>query len=166
MFFLFQYCAYLKVIPETRRALNLISTFLLFIYLLGDDGVIRTQLFKKKIFNLFYCVFICLFLFVLALCKWLYYVRSFIAFRFICMRLLLFLVKYWMLPFCLYEWWPSDKSIICVFRILKPQAHGAWISFPPPPFLYYPPFFQNFHINHSFFKIFIIIRFFFIWQYQ
>ena len=40
------------------------------------------------------------------------------------------------------------------------QAHGAWISFPPPPFLYYPPFFskfsyksflfQNFH-NHSFF---------------
>ena len=42
----------------------------------------------------------------------------------------------------------------------NPQAHGAWISFPPPPF------FQNFHINHSFFKIFIIIRFFFIWQYQ
>jgi hypothetical protein len=47
----------------------------------------------------------------------------------------------------------------------EPQAHGAWISFPPPPFLYYPPFskfsyksflFQNFH-NHSFF---------FIWQYQ
>jgi hypothetical protein len=29
-----------------------------------------------------------------------------------------------------------------------------------------PPLFQNFHINHSFFKIFIIIRFFFIWQYQ
>ena len=28
------------------------------------------------------------------------------------------------------------------------------------------PFFQNFHINHSFFKIFIIIHFFFIWQYQ
>jgi hypothetical protein len=27
-----------------------------------------------------------------------------------------------------------------------------------PPFLYYPPFFQNFH-NYSFFKIFIIIRF-------
>ena len=38
----------------------------------------------------------------------------------------------------------------------RSQAHGAWISFPPPPF------FQNFHINHSFFKIFIIIRFFFI----
>ena len=38
------------------------------------------------------------------------------------------------------------------------QAHGAWISFPPPPFLYYP-FFQNFNINHSFFKIFIIIPF-------
>ena len=47
--------------------------------------------------------------------------------------------------------------------LLKAQAHGAWISFPPPPFsLLPPPFFQNFHINHSFFKIFIIIRFFFI----
>ena len=42
------------------------------------------------------------------------------------------------------------------------QAHGAWISFPPPPFSLLPPFFQNFHINHSFFKIVIIIRFFFI----
>ena len=30
-----------------------------------------------------------------------------------------------------------------------PQVHEAWISFPPPPFLYYPPFF----------KMFIIIRF-------
>ena len=40
------------------------------------------------------------------------------------------------------------------------QAHGAWISFPPPPFSLLPPFcskfsyksflFQNFH-NHSFF---------------
>ena len=39
------------------------------------------------------------------------------------------------------------------------QAHGAWISFPPSPFYLLPPFFQNFHINHSFFKIFIIIRF-------
>ena len=38
---------------------------------------------------------------------------------------------------------------------------GAWgmdFRFLLPPFLYYPPFFQNFH-NHSFFKIFIIIRF-------
>ena len=26
----------------------------------------------------------------------------------------------------------------------NPQAHGAWISFPPPPFLYYPPFFKIF----------------------
>jgi hypothetical protein len=42
------------------------------------------------------------------------------------------------------------------------QAHGAWISFPPPPFSLLPTIFQNFHINHSFFKIFIIIRFFFI----
>ena len=38
------------------------------------------------------------------------------------------------------------------------QAHGAWISFPPPPFSLLPPLFQNFH-NHSFFKMFIIIRF-------
>jgi hypothetical protein len=41
------------------------------------------------------------------------------------------------------------------------MGHG--FRFLHPPFLYYtPPFFQNFHINHSFFKIFIIIRFFFI----
>jgi len=40
--------------------------------------------------------------------------------------------------------------------VIQPQAHGTWISFPPPSFLYYPPFFQNFH-NHSFF---------FIWEYQ
>ena len=40
-----------------------------------------------------------------------------------------------------------------------PQAHGAWISFPPLPFSLLPPFSQNFHINHSFFKIFTIIRF-------
>jgi hypothetical protein len=44
----------------------------------------------------------------------------------------------------------------------KSQAHGAWISFPSPPFSLLPLFYQNFHINHSFFKIFIIIRFFFI----
>lgn len=54
----------------------------------------------------------------------------------------------------------------CVTMPSWSQAHGAWISFPPPPFSLLPPFFQNFHINHSFFKIFIIIRFFFIWQYQ
>ena len=35
-----------------------------------------------------------------------------------------------------------------------------------PLFSTTPLFFQNFHINHSFFKIFIIFRFFFIWQYQ
>ena len=28
--------------------------------------------------------------------------------------------------------------------IVIPQVHGAWISFPPPPFLYYPPFFKIF----------------------
>jgi hypothetical protein len=44
----------------------------------------------------------------------------------------------------------------------NPQALGAWISFPPPPFSLLSPLFSNFHINHSFFKIFIIIRFFFI----
>ena len=45
------------------------------------------------------------------------------------------------------------------------MGHG--FRFLIPPFLYYPPpLFQNFHIKHSFFKIFIIIRFFFIWQYQ
>jgi hypothetical protein len=41
------------------------------------------------------------------------------------------------------------------------MGHG--FRFLLPPFLYYPPpppsFFQNFHINHSFFKIFIIFRF-------
>ena len=47
-----------------------------------------------------------------------------------------------------------------VSTLYRSQAHGAWISFPPPPFLYYPLFFlQNIHIDYSFFKIFIIIRF-------
>ena len=46
------------------------------------------------------------------------------------------------------SWWhgmffPSFYHYFCS------QAHGAWISFPPPPFLYYP----------TFFKIFTIIRF-------
>ena len=39
---------------------------------------------------------------------------------------------------------------------------GAWGM----DFVSSSPLFQNFHINHSFFKIFIIIRFFFIWQHQ
>ena len=40
------------------------------------------------------------------------------------------------------------------------QLSTTWISFPPPPlFSTTPLFFQHFHINHSFFKIFIIIRF-------
>ena len=66
--------------------------------------------------------------------------------------------------------WDKVDQDLCIAMInerwKKSQAHGAWISFPPPPFSLLPPFFQNFHINHSFFKIFIIIRFFFIWQYQ
>ena len=54
----------------------------------------------------------------------------------------------------IYFWW---DDVVFFYS----QAHGAWISFPPPPFslLPPPPFFQNFHIHHSFFKIFIIIRF-------
>ena len=60
----------------------------------------------------------------------------------------------------------QNCKIIPHSRKFSSQAHGALISFPPPPFSLLPPFFQNFHINHSFFKIFIIIRFFFIWQYQ
>ena len=45
-------------------------------------------------------------------------------------------------------------------RLSNTQAHGAWISFPPPPFSLLPPLFskfsyksflfQNFH-NHLFF---------------
>ena len=45
------------------------------------------------------------------------------------------------------------------------QTTGAWgMDFysSSPLFSTTLPFFQNFHINHSFFKIFIIIRFFFI----
>ena len=43
---------------------------------------------------------------------------------------------------------------LCIW--VRAQAHGAWISFPLPPVPLLPPFFLNFHINHSFFKIFII----------
>ena len=42
---------------------------------------------------------------------------------------------------------------------LPHRRMGHGFRFLLPPFLYYPPFFQNVHINHSFFKIFIIIRF-------
>ena len=55
-----------------------------------------------------------------------------------------------------YHYWQHETWNTCVVLLPQhrymwetPQAHGAWISFPPPPFLYYPPFF----------KIFIIIRF-------
>ena len=59
-------------------------------------------------------------------------------------------------------------------RLQKVKSHcqklgshitGAWgMDFvsSSPLFSTAPPFFQNFHINHSFFKIFIMIRFFFI----
>jgi hypothetical protein len=48
------------------------------------------------------------------------------------------------------------------FPCLNHRRMGHEFRFLLPPFFYYPPFIQNFHINHSFFKIFIIIRFFFI----
>ena len=34
----------------------------------------------------------------------------------------------------------------------RPQAHGAWISFPPPPFLYSPPFFSKFSYKSFLFQ--------------
>ena len=51
---------------------------------------------------------------------------------------------------------------ICICKVLRYQKHrrmGHGFRFLLPPFLYYSTLFQNFHINHSFFKIFIIIRF-------
>ena len=56
-----------------------------------------------------------------------------------------------------------DRRDPSTCKIHRRMGHG--FRFLLPPFLYYP-LFQNFHINHSFFKMFIIIRFFFIWQYQ
>ena len=43
----------------------------------------------------------------------------------------------------------------------QPKSRGAWgMDFASSSlFSLLPPFFQNFHINHSFFKIFVIIRF-------
>ena len=53
----------------------------------------------------------------------------------------------------------STNCMVWSWTVCEPQAHGAWISFPPPLFfLLSPLFFQNVH-NHSFFKIFMIIRF-------
>jgi hypothetical protein len=54
----------------------------------------------------------------------------------------------------------SDTCILCphFFDWYSIQVLGAWISFPPPPFSLLSPLLSNFHINHSFFKIFIIIR--------
>ena len=82
--------------------------------------------------------------------------------------------------FCLFpkidfEWLKNIKIIPYFLGAWRQPINYLWLNhrrmghgfrFLLPPFLYYPPFFQNFHINHSFFKIFIIIRFFFIWQYQ
>jgi hypothetical protein len=53
----------------------------------------------------------------------------------------------------------GNLAKIDYYQLFATQAHGVWISFPPPPFSLLPPFFQNFHINYSFFKIVIIIRF-------
>ena len=44
-----------------------------------------------------------------------------------------------------------------IFANHRRMGHG--FRFLLPPFLYYPPFLKNFHINHFFFKIFIIIPF-------
>ena len=67
-------------------------------------------------------------------------------------------------PFCiLFRFMSLVKTSIRYLH--RRMGHG--FRFLLPPFsLLPPPFFQNFHINHSFFKIFIIIHFFFIWQYQ
>ena len=43
----------------------------------------------------------------------------------------------------------ADGNVLCK-RIHRRMGHG--FRFLLPPFLYYPPFFQNFHINHSFSK--------------
>ena len=65
-----------------------------------------------------------------------------------------------------------DISMICLWAqaynnntFVVAAITGAWgMDFvsSSPLFSTTPPFFQNFHINHSFYKIFIIIRFFII----
>jgi hypothetical protein len=62
--------------------------------------------------------------------------------------------------------WYTLYINICNFFIMIYIVHkyhrcmGHGFRFLLPSFLYYPlPFFLNFHINHSFFKIYIIIRF-------
>ena len=45
---------------------------------------------------------------------------------------------------------PRGPGGLDLINRFKPHAHGAWISFPPPLFLYYPA---------PLFKIFIIILF-------
>ena len=83
-------------------------------------------------------------------------------------------LNYWFFRFCVWNF-PYNLSLENIiylflihnlFTVLFTGAWGMDFVSPPPPFSLLPPLFQNFHINHSFFKIFIIIRFFFIWQYQ
>ena len=55
--------------------------------------------------------------------------------------------------------------LIGLYELLGNPTTGAWVMdfvSSSPLFSTTPPFLQNFHINHFFFKIFIIIRFFFI----
>jgi hypothetical protein len=56
----------------------------------------------------------------------------------------------------------KEWFIICLFFT---QAHGAWISFPPPPFSLLPPF-SKFSYKSFLFKNVHNRSFFFIWQYQ
>ena len=72
-----------------------------------------------------------------------------------CTPILLFLLKYCCVVIQYHT--NCNNSYLCD---LQHRRMGHGFRFLPPPF------FQNFHINHYFFKIFIIIRFFFIWQYQ
>ena len=45
-------------------------------------------------------------------------------------------------------WFRANQSLFVHLNTVS-QVHGAWISFPPPPFSLLPPLFQNFHINHT-----------------
>ena len=45
---------------------------------------------------------------------------------------------------------------LCIISLYIHRRMGHEFCFLLPLFLYYPPFFKIFHINHSFFKIFIV----------